>query len=343
MDLDVYDIQNYIQIGDTSAQITLSSFQDFVMINTVITKFNSQLPDATIAIQFIEKQCDSKIIVVTYTVSNLNSSNPLPAETPITIYINGIPFQTIVTLVEIPINGTITSQITITLPETIGNDFEIKFIVDDKGDGTGIVNELNENNNVFIQSETLWYSPEFNLLEPLLVCNEGFTKGTFDFSGYEDTVKVNSLDIVHFYENSEDANNSVNPILNTTNYIAATTPKEIFIRIENNHCSNINSFLLTTRNCPPTVYNYVSVNNDNINDTFFIDGLRDIFLNFKVEIYSRWGRLLWIGNQNTTDWDGYVKDGVGSKNAPDGTYFYLLYLNDADYPKPLNGFLYINH
>jgi hypothetical protein len=50
MDLDVYNIQNNIKIGDTSAKIQLTSGQDFVMINSIVTKLNSQLPDATIAI-----------------------------------------------------------------------------------------------------------------------------------------------------------------------------------------------------------------------------------------------------------------------------------------------------
>jgi hypothetical protein len=48
MDLDVYPIQNNISIGDTSAQIQLTSSQDFVMINAIVTKLNSQLPDAMI-------------------------------------------------------------------------------------------------------------------------------------------------------------------------------------------------------------------------------------------------------------------------------------------------------
>jgi hypothetical protein len=50
MDLDVYTIQNNINIGDTSAQIQLTSGQDFVMINAIVTKLNSQLPDATLCI-----------------------------------------------------------------------------------------------------------------------------------------------------------------------------------------------------------------------------------------------------------------------------------------------------
>jgi hypothetical protein len=52
MDLDVYTIQNNINIGDTS-QIQLTSGQDFVMINAIVTKLNSQLPDATLRINDI--------------------------------------------------------------------------------------------------------------------------------------------------------------------------------------------------------------------------------------------------------------------------------------------------
>ncbi|WP_264520750.1 gliding motility-associated C-terminal domain-containing protein [Flavobacterium sp. N1994] len=343
MDLDIFDIQNNIHVGDTSASISMTTAQDFVLINAIVTKLNSQLPDATIAINAVDKQCDSKTIVVHYTVANLNCTNPLPALTPISIYINGVLFQTLLTPVEIPIDGTISDQITLVLPNAISTNFEIKLVVDDAGNGTGIVTELVENNNVSITNETLLLSPTINPLQNLQVCNEGFTKGTFDFSSYEDLVKTNPGDAVYFYETLEDANNNVNPILNSTNYVALTTPKEIFVRVNNANCFATTSFLVTTRNCPPTVYNFVSANNDTLNDVFFIAGLRDIFLNFELEIYSRWGRLIWTGNQNTEDWNGYVKDGIGTKNAPDGTYFYLLFLNDIDYPEPLKGFLYLNH
>ena len=343
MDLDIYDIQGYINVGDTAAQIKLTSAQDVILINAVVTKLNSQLPDATITINSVDKQCDSKTIVAHYTVSNLNCTNPLPALTPISIYINGVFFQTIVTTAAIPIGGSFSSQIAVVLPNTITTTFQLKFVVDDTGNGTGIVTELNENNNTFLFNDVLLLKPVFTALPNVVTCNEGFTQGTFDFSGYEELVKTNPMDDVHFYETLINANAAVNPILNTTNYVAITTPKEIFVRVTNAACFATTSFLLTTRNCPPTVYNYVSVNNDTINDTFFIAGLRNIFLNFKLEIYNRWGRLIWTGNQNTQDWDGYIKEGVGAKNAPDGTYFYLLFLNDAEYSEPRSGFLYLNH
>ncbi|MGG7036981.1 MAG: gliding motility-associated C-terminal domain-containing protein, partial [Flavobacterium sp.] len=343
MDLDIYSIQNNIDVGDTSATIALSSYQDFVMINTVITKLNNQLPDATIVLNSVEKQCDSKTILVHYTVSNTNCTDPLPAGTPVSFYADGQFIQTAFTETEIPIDGSVADQITLILPDTIATDFELKLAVDDMGDGSGIVTELNEINNSFLYEDSLWLSPAYNILENPIACNERLTKGTFDFSSFEELIKTNLEDKVRFYETLENAENEVNPILNTSNYVANSTPKEIFIRLNNQHCNNITSFLLTTRNCPPKAYNFVSANNDNLNDTFHIEGLKNIFLNYKIEIYNRWGRLLWTGNQNTEDWNGYVEEGMITKNAPDGTYFYLLYLYDKDYPKPLQGYLYLNH
>lgn len=343
MDLDIYDIQNYINIGNTSVEVKMTTAQDFVLINTIVSKLNSQLPDATVTINSIEQECDSRIIRVNYTVSNLNATNVLPAGTPIAIYIDGVFTAFDETTLPIGIGESFNFQTTITIPATVPLNFNLVIIVDDTGNGTGIIAELNENNNTDTTSISLWISPTFNSLENLIACNEGFTRGTFDFSSYEDAVKTNSADNVRFYESLENATIAVNPISNISNYVATATPKEVYVRVYNDNCFAITSFLLTTRNCPPTVYNFVSANNDTYNDSFTIGGLRDIFLDFKLEIYNRWGRLLWTGNQNTEDWDGYVKDGIGSKNAPDGTYFYLLFLNDIDYPEPLRGYLYLNH
>ena len=343
MDLDFYDIQNNIHIGDTSAQIDLTSGHDFVLINVVVTKLYSQLPDATIAITNVIQNCNSKVLTAYYTVSNLNCTRTLPAGTPIAIYANGQLVAQTQTTTIIPIDGTENGQIVITLPDTIPTDFTLTFVVDDDGTGHGIVTELLENNNSFSQAVSQWVSPLFNLLDPLFSCNVGFTKATFDFSDYENAVKVNPNDSVKFYESNTDAQNQTNPILDSNNYTAITTPKEIFIRIDNAHCYVITSFLLKTRNCPPTVYNYVSANGDGTNETFFIAGLRNIFVNFELEIYNRWGRLVWTGNNQTPDWDGFATKGFrfDTKIEPKGTYYYILNLNDNDYPEPLVGWVYL--
>lgn len=342
MDLDVYNIQNNVTVGNTSALIQMTSGQDVVLMNVVVTKLNSQLPDATITIDEVHLACDSRVITVDYTVSNLNATNPLNAQTPIAIYADGQLIGQTQTTAVIPINGSQPGQITLTLPSSIPNNFTLLFVVDDDGTGTGIVTELIENNNTFSVAVSLWLSPEFNDLEDIIVCNEGFTQGTFDFSDYSDSVIVNPGDTTTFYESLSDAENEINPIFNPSNYVAVPTPKEIFIRIENDHCYSITSFLLITRNCPPTVYNFVSGNNDGYNDTFFIDGLRNIFVHFELILYNRWGRKIWTGNNNTPDWDGKATEGLrlDDKQVPNSTYYYVLYLNDDDYPEPLMGYLY---
>ena len=337
MDLDIYDIENNIDIGDTSATITLSSWQDFIMINTVVTKLNSQLPDATIVLNNYITECNTGLVELDYTIYNVNSTEFLPANTPIGFYIGTELIATSNTLNDIAIGGNETGTITINLPSNTPETFTLTAFVDHNLN----VIELVETNNTFETIITLKISPTFNPLEDLLSCNLGFTRGIFDFSSYEELVKTNPSHTVTFHETYANADDNVSAILNTTSYEALTTPKEIFIRIENEFCYSITSFQLKTNNCPPEVFNAVSANNDGLNDAFFIEGLRDVFTNFQLEIYSRWGRLIWTGNNAIPDWDGKVDKAIGYENAPEGTYYYILNLNDPDYSKPLTGYLYL--
>ena len=343
MDLDVYPIQNNISIGDTTAQIQITSSQDFVMINAIVTKLNSQLPDAIIEINSIEKQCDSRSILVNYKVMNPNSTAILPSNTPISIYANDNYIRTIYTQTNIPIDGNETGQITVVIPNSIPNNFNLMMMVDDLGSAVGIVAEINEYNNKFVMPVVLTVAPLFNIVPNLESCNLGNSQGLFNFSDYETLVKVNSSDTISFFESQVNAQNNVNPILNTLNYIAINTPKTIYIRIENGGCYSITSFVLTTKNCPPTVYNFVSPDNDGFNETFHIEGLKDIFLNHKISIYNRWGKLVWTGNNNSNEWDGFANNGllIDDNQVPSGTYYYVIELNDPDYIEPLTGYLYL--
>jgi len=341
MDLDVYEIDNYVAIGDTSASITLSSSQDLIMINTVITKLNSQLPDATVVINNVATLCNSREVNINYTVYNTNSTEILPANTSISLYSAGQFLGRTFTQNAIAIGGSETGTFSLIIPVSISNNFNLQAVVDDMGNGIGTVNELNENNNTFSVPVELTTSPDFNTLEDLTSCNLGLTRGQFDFSSYESAVKTDPSQVVRFYENNTAAIAGMQPILNSTNYEALSTPKEIFVRVDNDNCYAITSFSLLTRNCPPTVYNAVSANGDGSNDTFFIEGLRDVFVNFNLEIYNRWGKLVWTGNNSKADWDGSVPNAIGGEKAPEGTYYYVLNLNDPDYPNALVGYLYL--
>ncbi|NBL65336.1 T9SS type B sorting domain-containing protein [Flavobacterium sp. NST-5] len=343
MDLDVYDIQDYISAGNTSAEITLTSQQDFVMISTVVTKLNSQLPDAIIAIDSIETECNSRRIIVHFTVTNYQSTALLRAGVPIAIYANDEFIEYAETFVELAIDESHQDRIWLEIPDYIPNNFELKLGIDDLGNGEGIVNELIETNNIFIENVTLPVSPEFNVLPNLQSCNIGFGAGIFDFSEYENFVKTEASQLVAFFENEANAVQNIFPIWNTNDYRSEQNPKEIFVRISNDNCFSITSFWIDTKNCPPTVYNALTPNGDGYNDFFFIDGLQNIFTNYELFIFNRWGKLVWTGNHQSENWTGNSNNGVHflTENLAAGTYFYILYLNDKDYPDALNGFVFL--
>lgn len=339
MDLDIYNIQNNIRVGDTTARIDLTSGQDFVMINAIVTKLNSQLPDATVTIDDYSLDCNIREIPIQYTIYNLNSTDPLPANTTVSIYANDVLVGTNLTPTILEIGESVAMAQTITLPANIPNIFNLKIIVD----GNRAVLETQENNNSDSETIHLLVSPSFNSLPVLESCNLSLNSAYFDFSAYEQAVKTYFSQVVTFHETESDAIAGINSIPNTNNYFTTQSPKTIFIRLEDENCFAVTSFVLKIKNCPPIIYNAVSANGDGLNDTFHIEGLYNIFVNFKLEIYNRWGKWVWTGNNDSPEWNGYIKDGIGSQQAPDGTYFYILHLNDPDYPKALNGYLYLNH
>lgn len=343
MDLDVYDIQNNIAVGDTSAIIELTSSRDFVMINTVITKLNSELPDATIVINDAEVKCNTRIVTLNFTVNNFNSTKFLQANVPIAVFIDNEFIQFTQTSDLIPIDGSQDNSISFILPDKINFDFELKLVVDGNEIYIGSIKEINENNNENEIRVSIPPLPKYNFLDNITVCNEGLKKGTFDFSDYKDFAKVVLTDKVTFFETFDDADANVNPILSVSNF-KVTTPYPVYVRIEDlAGCYSLTNFVLMTKICPPKVYNLVATNPDGFYDSFLVDGLRDVFLNFKISIFNRWGNLVWTGNNNSEDWNGTSNNGESflGKELPEGTYFYVIELNEPEFSEPLNGFLHL--
>lgn len=87
-----------------------------------------------------------------------------------------------------------------------------------------------------------------------------------------------------------------------------------------------------------------SPNNDGINDQFVINELAELYPNFKLEIYNRYGNILYKGNKNTPLWDGTSTEGgvkMGEKTLPAGVYFYILEFNDG-IRNPKQGRIYLS-
>ena len=343
MDLDVYNIQNNIAIGDATATIQMTSGQDFVMINAIITKLNSQLPDATVTVNSVEKQCNSRKIKINYAVYNTLATNPLPANAEVSVFANGVYVGNFFTSGSISIGGFENGSAFVTIPTSIPLNFTLKLIVDSNASGVGSITEILENNNSFEIAVRLFDNPKFNILNDITSCNLGLTKGIFDFSDYANLVRIDKADVVQFFESIADANSNSNQIFNTGNYTANATPKIMYVKLTNlDGCSSVTTFRLLTRNCPPKVYNAVTPNDDGENDFLIITGLYDIFMKHKLFVYNRWGQLVFEGNNNEK-FTGFSNKGlrVAGNVLVSGTYFYILELNDFDYPEPLNGYLFL--
>ena len=103
---------------------------------------------------------------------------------------------------------------------------------------------------------------------------------------------------------------------------------------------------LDITNCD-LVPNAFSPNGDGINDTFVIPALSK-YLNFKLEIYNRWGNQVYdysnSGKTSPNWWDGYSTGRLtlnSSKPVPTGTYYYIIDFNDG-VRKPITGWIYLN-
>ncbi len=87
-----------------------------------------------------------------------------------------------------------------------------------------------------------------------------------------------------------------------------------------------------------------SPNGDNVNDSFVIKDIEIAYPNFTLEIYNRYGNILYKGNINTPNWDGTTSEGglkFGNGAVPVGVYFYILNFNDGE-RDPKQGRLYLS-
>ena len=258
MDLDFYNIENNIDIGDNSATITLTSGQDFVMINNIITVLNSTLPDAIITLNSaVPDVCLSRDIVIEFTVTN-QGTEVLPAATPIAFYTDeGILVGSAMTTIPLDPDESESGVTTITIPAVVPDDFNLIAVVDDTGDGTGIVSELDETNNT---SQTLPVSlntividaPLIDLFQCDDITNDGIA--VFDLTINGDLAIGDQEGLtISYHLTEEDAENDINPIADPDAYANTSNPQTIYIRIEldaNPDCLLIDSFDITVEPLP---------------------------------------------------------------------------------------------
>jgi len=118
---------------------------------------------------------------------------------------------------------------------------------------------------------------------------------------------------------------------------------EYFIFItDDSGCSDTLSIVLTgpaepdpidpIDNLPVIIPNGFTPNEDGLNDSFVIKNL-ELFMDNSLEIYNRYGNLVYQKDVYQNDWKGISNNG---NRLPSGTYYYILKLNSE---LNINGFI----
>ena len=169
---------------------------------------------------------------------------------------------------------------------------------------------------------------------PDLICiNDGFTlddlvvTGTDNFTWYAFAEAGDPLSINTLLEN------------NVTYFVSA---------VDANGCESTRmSYLATVLSlndgrCQVDITNGVSDNGDGVNDTLDLGTLSSIFPNFDIQIFNRYGTVVYRGNKDTPLFDGSSNTGSGlGDQLPTGVYFYIFYPNTLE-ADPIDGTFYLS-
>ncbi len=149
MDVDSYDISNFISVGNTSATITMST-NALRFLSNVITSIQSELPDATISLDSITGQdiCQNRDLTLDYTVYNVNSNDTLLAGTPVSVFVNdSILISTVLLPSNILMGDSLSLSTLVTIPTGISSPFSLSMVVNQNATQLGVYPESNFTNN----------------------------------------------------------------------------------------------------------------------------------------------------------------------------------------------------
>ncbi|WP_196890044.1 gliding motility-associated C-terminal domain-containing protein [Aureivirga sp. CE67] len=158
---------------------------------------------------------------------------------------------------------------------------------------------------------------EFNILEYVEQNDFSYNQDIYEYS---------------FYISEENAQFKENSITFISQFQEEET---IYIRIENKttECYDISSFEIKFKNeedCEELMIEIpegFSPNGDGINDLFVIKNLYELYPNYKIEFYNRWGNKVYT-DEKGKHWNGQL-DGDKTRAAA-GVYFFVLDFNDGD-------------
>ncbi len=117
----------------------------------------------------------------------------------------------------------------------------------------------------------------------------------------------------------------------TFSTLVVTQAGEYWLDASNGVCEKDRIYVKVKHACYPKVYipNAFSPNDDGINDTFEVIGIR--MISFKMQIFNKWGLLLFETNSLNKQWNGKYK----AQDVPSGGYTYKIIYSGEDENGPI--------
>lgn len=141
----------------------------------------------------------------------------------------------------------------------------------------------------------------------------------------------------NFYYSQSDAEDGLNPIINTSRFELSGQEQTIYLRVEtDNGCTAITSLLLLAEDC--VLPRGISPNGDGLNDYFDLSFLEV----HSLEIFNRYGQSVYKAESYSKEWQGQTDKG---KELPTGTYYYVITLEQEailNNKQVHTGWVYIN-
>jgi gliding motility-associated-like protein len=108
---------------------------------------------------------------------------------------------------------------------------------------------------------------------------------------------------------------------------------------DRNNCMALANFpLICIDLIPPVAKQFISPNNDNSNDLWYVENIQ-LYPNNIVEIFNRWGNKVYSAEPYKNEWNGhYFKGDTDLGILPAGTYFYIIDTKKKS-QKPFKGFI----
>lgn len=239
MDMDWFDIDAYTDINDVDLEIRLhsgiGSSADAIIFNNIVLVLNSEVPDATIEIETAQGGCDDRDISVDFTVHNTVATKELPADTPIAFFAGTTLVGMSATQNIIPIGGSESGSIVLTIPNTVPNNFTLTAHVDNNGSGVSIVREFIEDNNTDEEEILLGTTPSVFPANNITICDSNDDgQEIFNLTIPGNQILGTQTGVtIRYYENQTDADNgTANDITTPAGYTNTSSSQTIYIRLE---------------------------------------------------------------------------------------------------------------